>query len=221
MTPKNRVASAHGSTGAEWAFFTIPFQNIASPDWVPDGGGLYSWHLSITPAMSEERFARVLGAISKASSTDRIELEAHGRFSTRYAGVLERTSAPAELPEPGDAASSLSSALMMLPIPLYVGMSLQLRRRLHQHRDRIVENMQSVSLPVVETSEVDTDEESIDFGRRVGAFLRGLELPARDVLYVRCLPVAKRDSSVQGYRTRLRSYESLLNSWHRPILGRR
>jgi len=207
--------------GESYSHYFAPWAKIGLVDWVPEEPGIYSWHLRITRALRGWLETTARGFVEDLFNQQSLQANVRGTLGLQYVGELERL-----IEHQGGLAALLPEILVMVPVPLYIGMSTNLHQRLTTHKKQL-QNYLRLGSPTKAVGlgiDLDTELESSHFASRLGAFFKRYQLSEPDLLYVRYM-VARVDKggrvSDRPLVEDLRQAEAYSNRVLTPVFGRR
>lgn len=175
--------------------------------------GLYAWFVR-TPRLyaTEDRCSPF-----RSIHADRnFNVQASASLGETIAGKIKRGVADVRLASPTDVLDSelFAGAFAAFSPPVYIGRSKNVRSRLGQHLRSLNQTLSAPSLPAAPTQKElsDTDEESSQFGVRMGRLLRRYEIGDTRSLFIKVVYATENDATKRA--------ELLLNRTFHPVLGR-
>lgn len=179
---------------------------------IPDAPGLYSWHINLNSHNFDDYY--------KVFHQKRVSINIKGSLKEQYKGNIRRTYDESHYSDsPIDMELCEFASLVFCP-PLYIGISLNLKRRLSDHFDEL-EKVQTgkISLTAPKSlgrTDFDTIVESSHFAQRMGFSLKEFNKINLDTLFIKTIELDK------GYnRADLLKVEKYLNRTFVPMYGRR
>jgi hypothetical protein len=204
------------TSGEKYENRVIPFDALESSlDSYP---GLYSWYIRPKPNREKE----VIPIMETLLHQSRLEAHVKGNMRLEYKGFLEKTLPKQERDFNHEL---LRRVFMTVPMPLYIGISIDLKVRLGTHLRQLEETDSVNDIGKVEN---DSDEESGFFAARINNVFKEAGVSAKDCLYVRVLEYKNHGKSQdlskkmkREIKKELEDIEYLANSLFNPIFGRR
>jgi len=204
------------TSGEKYELRVIPFDSIESE--IDSYPGLYSWYIRPKPNRENE-IEPILHSLLFHS---RLKASVKGNMRLEYEGYIEKSY---EKPVPLGNKKLLRHLFLTVPMPLYIGISVNLKSRLTRHIRQLEETDYS---RVYDGIENDSDEESSYFAARINNVLNESKVSAIDCLYVRvleCKDYGKSDqlsaAKKREIKKELEGIEYLANSLFNPVFGRR
>ena len=218
--------------GEQYQHLLIPFPALDSPSNLPHVPGIYAWFIKCRPAQRKEMVPLFAEMLSQAN----VQATMKGTLRFEYSGELQKKHSKT----PPDLSCLFSDALVAFPYPLYIGMSMQLSKRLYAHRRQLESWLSTYDDDGLRSQgdsgepgfSRDSEAESKYFGQRLAAFWYQQGRRTIDELYVRCVvPVECRErphcqencdpSCKDARRKELLAIERFLNTTFNPVFGRR
>lgn len=198
--------------GERYSYTVIPYRALETE--APARPGLYSWHFRL-PSGSAEKATPFLSSLFL---TEELEVSVRANMRQRWSGaLLSETNAF----EQGHSAA-LAAAFFAVAYPLYIGISVDLRRRLKTHKEQLEIYKDKIPPFPWSSPPSDTDEESACFGSRVGEVFRGARYFETEWLYVKFVSTDLADGrGLEDVMSDLRVAETTCNTLFHPVFGRR
>jgi hypothetical protein len=185
--------------------------------------GIYAWYIRVLRGAQN---ADDLMPYSALFGAKRLNLVATGTLGETYNGQLNRAAAFASR-SPEFAAMIASASTIFCP-PLYIGISLNIHKRLKSHRDALQLALSGGTPSIAalttttpssptssEDSIEDTDQESSLFGERLGRLLREQNISDINNLFIKVIYQDAYD------RKELLHSEAFVNRTFLPLYGRK
>jgi len=207
------------TSGEKYEHQVIPFDALESS--IDSFPGLYSWYIRPKP----NREAEVIPIMETLLHQSRLRAHVKGNMRLEYEGYLEKT-LPKQVRPYND--ELLRRLFMTVPMPLYIGISVDLKTRLCTHLRQLEETDMINEINEIGKVENDSDLESRFFAARINNVFKEAGVSAKDCLYVRVLEYKKYGKSEEltkdkkrEIKKELEDIEYLANSLFNPVFGRR
>ncbi len=149
--------------------------------------GIYSWHYRLSHKTADR--AADMKSYDRIYAAKSYGVSAHASLGEILTGKITRNPfTDSHVPEFSTAA--LAAAAVFCP-PLYIGISIDIKRRLGTHYDRLIKFLAQPSIPAglgIREPE-DSDEESGVFAERIGNLLRANDIGDPGRLFVKVIYV--------------------------------
>ena len=163
------------TSGEKYEFRVIPFDAIeTSIDPFP---GLYSWYIRPKP----NRESEVMPIMETLLHQSMLKANVKGNMRLGYEGYLKKTLPKQKRPFNNEL---LRRVFMTVPMPLYIGISIDLKTRLCTHLRQLDETDNINEIGKIKN---DSDDESRYFAARINNVFKEAGVSAKDCLYVRVL----------------------------------
>ncbi len=190
---------------------TIPFDRI--DDFVQELPGIYSWYIRPKPNREHE-IKEILHEILQQT---KLHAKLTGNIRLNYEGDLLKKVIDFEL----ENSEMLRNLFLLVPYPLYIGISINLKQRLKVHCEKLNFFMNDNNqFFYKENYESDTEDESSCFAERIGRIFKTAKRHSIDCLFVRVYEY-KIKKDINEIKKDLARAESLANSLFNPVFGRR
>jgi hypothetical protein len=191
----------------------IHYFSINEIDLVPSEMGWYCW--VYVPTASSDLSVNI-------ATPPEVKVKVDGIFGKTYSGRVSIDSRKPFQTKP-ELTNELASVSLAFAGPLYIGISSNLRVRLHRHKQQLRDFLNFLDfLPQEEHSpfkknldaknELDTDTESEYFGKRIAHFLYSHQISI-NCLFIKCITTKNKEH--------LKNIEGILNATYTPPYGRR
>lgn len=185
---------------------------------VKEEPGLYAWYMDYNVEMQSDSYQNFF--ISKL-----FDLKITGNLGETYEGKISQIKSNENI-QSNFNKDLFKIATELINIPIYIGISKNLYKRLSKHRDLLegysndevdqphLMNQDKINSDNIDENKIDTNEESKYFAQRLGRQLEKLNLSKKHlrVKIIYC------DTSIT--KAQLLNTEFLLNRTYYPILGR-
>lgn len=174
--------------------------------------GFYAWYLQLPHINIDEN---ILKAYADVFACKQFDITAEAHLGEKYSGSVLRDGM--EIRSPSVLASVFSTVSAVFSPPIYIGISVDIKKRLLRHRKAILDNL-NVTAPSPAGSPVvsmDTNAESKNFGERIAGLLRSHSLLDLNHLYVKVI------YQPQLGPNHLKEVEFFANRTFCPICGRK
>ena len=198
----------YGEDASHWVFRADEVE-LARP-----GPGLYAWFLRPPLTHASEN---ACNPFRRIFAERRFGIEASAPLGERMAGAIKRRQASLKDVNPSEPLDEglFATAFAAFSPPVYIGRSSQVRTRLLSHFRSLevaLDRPPDLGPPVESSALADTDDESAQFGTRVGAMLRSRGITDSRGLFVKVAYATNNGATKRG--------EYLLNRTFHPVLGR-
>lgn len=203
--------------GESYRNYLLPYERIEGD--APSQSGMYGWFFRIRPEAGDE----ALQFLADLYQQRTLKADISGTLRLQYTGILHKTRADLSNAD----REILREGLVAFPIPLYIGISRNLKDRLTTHKSQLEHYLHSHPEYDQISAEIgtDTEDESKSFGQRLGTFWREHDFFGTDNLYVRYILTSdtapRSNESTRLTFRRLQETETVLNSLINPVFGRR
>lgn len=175
--------------------------------------GLYAWFVRTPQSAATEDLCRPFRRIHADRA---FKVEATAPLGEAIVGKIRRSMAGVKAPKPGETLDGelFASAFAAFSPPVYVGRSKTVRNRLGQHVKALTKALAASDLgPIPTEPELpDTDEESSQFGVRMGRLLKRQGIEDTRSLFVKVVYADNNEAT--------KRVELMLNRTFHPVLGR-
>lgn len=200
-------------SGESYKIKTIPFNRIneASLE-VP---GIYSWYIRPKPEREEE-IKRIMAEVMQQTN---LQAVLEGNIRLQYEGTITKR---IQKIEPSNL-ELFRSMFLLVPYPLYVGISMNLSKRLRSHISELEKRISTeIREKLNEKPTQDHLSESENFGIRLSEIFNNAGVTALDCLFVRLHEYENTGNYDRDeIKTQLMEVEHLANSLFNPVFGRR
>jgi len=208
--------------GERYRHYVIPWEKIDVL--APSCPGIYSWHIRIKPNQEET----VGGFLDELFCQQKLKAEVKGNLRLKYSGDLTKKYESPEL----DDYDLIKQALVAFSLPLYIGISGDLKIRLSTHKNTLkdVVGSSGSELLIVGDVKEDSYEESVSFGQRLGDFWLSKKFHTLNCLFVKyivptvcqeCVKERCEEVCRKKWIGPLKDTETMLNNYFNPVWGRR
>lgn len=198
--------------GERYSYAVIPYRALETD--APSRPGLYSWHFRLPSGGAET----AIPFLSSLFQDKELDVSVRANMRQRWNGkLLSDTDAFGQ-----GQSTALAAAFFAVAYPLYIGISVDLRKRLKTHKEQL--ELYKDQIPTFSWSSPpsDTDDESACFGSRVGEVFRRAHYFETEWLYVKYISTNLDDGrSREEVMSDLRAAETTCNTLFHPVFGRR
>lgn len=208
------------SRGEKYKIRIIPFDQILSN--VNEYPGIYSWYIRPKPNREDE----IVPLMQSLLTHSALHAKVTGNMRLEYSGTLMKEAK--NIQDIKDE-QLLRHLFISIPIPLYIGISINLKTRLSTHVKQL-ENTEKTSDGLDDNEGVknDSDDESKFFAARLNSLFNKAGVSAKDCLYIRVIEYNRYGCSSKlntsdkiTIKKELEKIEYFSNSIFNPIFGRR
>lgn len=200
-------------SGEKYAIKTIPFNRIREA--ASDVPGIYSWYIRPKPGREDEVREIMMQVLQQTNLKATLE----GNIRLKYEGTLTKKNqdiAPSNL-------ELFRNMFLLVPYPLYIGISLNLSNRLNCHISELEKRISTSEEEALNEEPFEDHQlESENFGIRLSQIFSRAGVTALDCLFVRLheMPMTEKFDK-DKIRSQLLEVEHLANSLFNPVFGRR
>lgn len=202
--------------GEQYQQLIVPYEKIGQVS--DDYPGIYSWYVRPKPGREKE----IVPLANELYRQAMVSAEIKGTLRMRYSGELYKEAIE---PPIGADSSMLRNIFLLVGLPLYIGISINVNARLKAHKASLEES--SFDSEASDCAP-DSEDESRMFGERIGRLFVDAKVSAVDCLYVKVfeyrtfgtsetIPKSKKSEIMNE----LRSCETFANTLFNPVFGRR
>jgi hypothetical protein len=198
--------------GEQYAHAVVPYRAIETE--MPSIPGLYSWHFRLPRGRADA----AMPFLASLFQTEELDVSVRANMRQRWSGVLRSETDAFGNP----LSTALAAAFFAVAYPLYIGISVDLKKRLKTHKEQLELYKEQIPTFPWSSSPSDTDEESACFGSRLGEVFRRSRYFETEWLYVKYVSIDLDDGrGREEVMSDLRAAETTCNTLFHPVFGRR